>query len=253
MLCFVMALKSPSASVNWTVVERLFEQTLTSVCNQDDPDFRVIVVCNQVPRLQRPAHHSVQFLVRDLPVPKIDAAMSDKWTKIAHGLVIAADLRPDFVMLMDADDLVSRRLAGFVNRDKASNGWTFKKGYYWHYGSRWIQWTETFTCGTNSIVSSRLIRFPKEVSNEGIQDCLILKNGHTTIEKAMEGRGTPLEALPFAGAVWVYDHGDNDSTLATQQGGNSRRKWHGLRFLLGSVRRQRLVSSSLKHEFGLLD
>jgi hypothetical protein len=253
MLCFVMALKSPAASANWNIVERLFEQTLTSVCNQEDPDFRVIVVCNQVPRLRKPAHHSVQFLVRDLPVPTLNATMLDKWTKIAHGLIVAADLRPDFVMLMDADDLVSRRLAGFANRNKASNGWIFKQGYYWRYSSRWIEWTETFNCGTNSIVNSRFISFPKEVTNEGIQDCLILKNGHTTIAKAMEERGTPLEALPFPGAVWVSDHGDNWTTLTAPQGDRSRRKWHRLRSLLSLIQRQRFVSSSLKREFGLLD
>jgi len=253
MLCFVMALKSPAASANWSAVERLFEQTLTSVCNQDDPDFRVIVVCNQVPRLRSPAHHSVQFLVRDLPVPDLNATMLDKWTKIAHGLVVAANVRPDFVMLMDADDLVSRRLAGFANRNKASNGWILKKGYYWRYGSRWIQWTETFNCGTNAIVSSRFINFPKEVNSEGIQDCLILKNGHTTIEKVMEEQGTPLEALPFPGAVWVCDHGDNWTTLTVPQGDRYRRKWHRLRSLPRLIRRQRFVSSSLKREFGLLD
>jgi hypothetical protein len=258
MLCFVMALKSPAASANWSVVERLFEQTLTSVCNQDDPDFRVIVVCNQVPRLSKPAHHSVQFLVKDLPVPDVKAkhphfiteTMLDKWTKLAHGLVVAGDVRPDFVMLMDADDLVSRRLASFANRNKASNGWIFRQGYYWRYGTRWMEWTEHFNCGTNSIVSSRFINFPKKVSNANMQDCVVLKNGHVTIERAMRERGTPLEPLPFSGAAWVSGHGDNDTTL---QGDDSHGKWHGLRFLLGSIRRRRFLSSALKREFGLLD
>ncbi len=110
-----MALKSPAASANWCTVQKLLQQTLTSVCNQDDPDFQVIVVCNHEPKLSRPVHRSVHFLVRDLPAPDVTAGhetMVDKWTKLAHGLVLARNFSPDFVMLMDADDLVSRRLYG---------------------------------------------------------------------------------------------------------------------------------------------
>jgi hypothetical protein len=106
-------------------------------------------------------------------------------------------------------------------------------------------------------VNSRFINFPKHVNNEEIQDCLILKNGHMTIEKAMAERGTPLEALPFPGAVWVSDHGDNWTTLID----SSRRNWHQLRFSLKYILQQqfvligrrRLVSSSFKREFGLLN
>src|SRR5262249_15129220 len=134
MLCFVMALKSPAASADWGTVQRVFEQTLTSVCNQDDADFQVIVVCNHKQQMRRPAHRSVHFLVTDLPVPDANASretMTDKWTKLAHGLVLARELRPDFVMLMDADDLVSCRLAAHANRHQASNGWILKQGYAW--------------------------------------------------------------------------------------------------------------------------
>jgi len=260
MLCFVMALKSPAASADWGMVQRVFEQTLTSVCNQDDGAFRVIVVCNHKPQLRRPAHRSVHFLVKDLPTPDVKASgetMMDKWTKLAHGLVFARELRPDFVMLMDADDLVSRRLADHANRNKDSNGWILKEGYHWHYGNRWIEYTDSFNCGTNSIVNSRLIKFPKDVSEDSIQQCVILKNGHTTIEQAMQRQGTPLEALPFPGAVYVYGHGDNDSTL---QGCDRHRKGPGLSLWLGSIRRsltlerlraRRYLSLSRKREFGL--
>src|SRR5262249_1750479 len=153
---------------------------------------------------------------KDLSVPDIKAGfetMIDKWTKLAHGLVLAGELRPDFVMLMDADDLVSRRLAAHANRNKASNGWILKQGYNWREGARWVQYSDNFNCGTNSIVSSRLIKFPEDVRETSIQECVVLKNGHTTIEKALQERGTPLEPLPFPGAVWVYGHGDNWTTL----------------------------------------
>jgi hypothetical protein len=248
MLCFVMALKSPAVAANWETAEAVFDRTLTSVCNQDDPDFRVIVVCNQIPRLAGPAPPVVHFVVKDLPVPGPASTMTDKWTKLAYGLVAARELHPDFVMLMDADDLVSRRLSGFVKKNNSSYGWIFKKGYYWRYGSRWIQWTEHFNCGTNSIVSSQVIRFPKQVRSEEIDDCLILRNGHTIIERAMRDNGTPLDPLPFAGAVWVHGHGENYTLMHSNLG---QTNWHRLRFFLGSLPQRRFVSRSLKKEFCL--
>ena len=253
MLCFIMALKSPAASADWSVVERLFEQTLTSVCSQTDPDFRVIVVCNQVPQLQRPPHASVRFLVRDLPVPSKKTTMLDKWAKLAHGLVVAGELAPDFVMLMDADDLVSNQLSAFANRNRQSNGWIVKTGYYWSYGSRFARLSNDFNCGTNAIVNSRYIRFPTTVDERSRLDCIILKNGHTTIEAAMRQQGTPLDPLPFPGAIWVADHGDNWTTLSADAPPPKRFRSHVRAILnsLSNVRQQRFITASLRREFSL--
>jgi hypothetical protein len=233
-------------------VERLFEQTLTSVCGQIDPDFRVIVVCNQMPRLKKPPHASVRFLVRDLPVPsKADPLQLDKWTKLAHGLVAAAELAPDFVMLMDADDLVSNRLSAFANLNRQSNGWIFKTGYYWSYGSRFARLSNDFNCGTNAIVNSRYVRFPKTVDERSRLDCIILKNGHMTIEAAMRQQGTPLDPLPFPGAIWVADHGDNWTTLtAPPLPKRFRSRVRAMLNRLSNVSEQRLITS-LRREFGL--
>ena len=270
MLCFVMALKSAAASANWSTVQRLFEQTLASVCSQTNADFCAIVVCDDKPTLRRPVHRSVHFLVQEVPVPGVKAngeisieevyrqRKVDKWTKLAHGLVLAGEFRPDFVMLMDADDLVSCRLADHANRNKASNGWILKNGYNWRYSARWMEYTDYFNCGTNAIVSSRLITFPKDVSNGSIQECVLLQSGHTTIEKTMQRQGTPLEPLPFPGAVYVRGHGDNDSGLVWPD----PRGWQGLRFCLGSIRRslalesiarRRFWSPWYKTEFGFVD
>jgi hypothetical protein len=253
MLCFIMALKSPAASANWSVVERLFEQTLISVCSQTDSDFRVIVVCNQVPRLQSPPHASVQFLVRDLPVPTKKTTMLDKWAKLAHGVVAAGELAPDFVMLMDADDLVSNQLSAFANRNRQSNGWIFKTGYHWSYGSRFARLSNDFNCGTNAIVNSRYIRFPKTVDERSRLDCIILKNGHTTIEAAMRQQGTPLDPLPFPGAIWVKDHGDNWTTLTFDASPPKRFRSHVRAALnnLSNISQQRFITTSLRREFGL--
>ncbi|MEO1134802.1 MAG: glycosyltransferase family 2 protein, partial [Cyanobacteria bacterium J06639_1] len=141
MLCFVMALKSKAVSKNWKLVSELFENTLYSAYNQIDPDFRIIAVCHEIPELKRDYDDRVELLSVDFPPPdgSIRAeTMKDKWKKISVGLIRAGELNPDFVMLMDADDLVSRRLSQYVNQHKDSNGWIFDLGYKYQFGSQWI-------------------------------------------------------------------------------------------------------------------
>ena len=42
--------------------------------------------------------------------------------------------RPHFFMVVDDDDFVSRRIAGFVREHADADGWTLRKGYLWTEG-----------------------------------------------------------------------------------------------------------------------
>lgn len=70
MLVFVIPIKSPKVATSWSGVCQLFERTLRSVCNQTSSDFRVVVVCNEIPQIEF-NHSSVEYLKVDFPVPKL--------------------------------------------------------------------------------------------------------------------------------------------------------------------------------------
>jgi len=248
MLCFLIALKSQSVSKDWARVSSLFENTLKSAYNQIDPDFRIVVVCHEVPQLSKQYDERVEIITVDFPPPvKVvtELTMQDKWKKLAVGMIRVGQLQPDFVMIMDADDLVSNRLSKFVNNNKSSNGWAFRQGYTYRYGSRWIYRNDKFSCGSDAIVNSRLVNFPKDYSAESINHCILLRWGHTIISEKLAEQGTPLQPLPFFGAVQVINHGENDSHTPSQE------KFVSLRYFLGKVRRTRILSQKIRSEFSM--
>ena len=248
MLCFIMALKSKLVSKDWERVSHLFENTIRSAYNQIDPDFKIIVVCHEIPRLSDQYDERVEVINVDFPPPSqiiTELTMQDKWRKLAVGMIRVGELQPDFVMIMDADDLVSNRLSQFVNSNKSSNGWMLKQGYTYSYGSQWIYYNDNFSCGSDAIVNSRLVNFPADYNAASINSCSLLRWGHTIIGEKLAEQGTPLQQLPFLGAIQVVNHGDNDSHLP------SKEEFVSLRYFLGKVRRTRILSQKIKAEFSI--
>lgn len=249
MLCFVIALKSKAVSKNWARVSALFEMCLTSAYNQIDPDFRIVVVCHETPQLSKQFDQRVEIINVDFSPPQqlvTTLTMQDKWRKLAVGMIRAGELNPNFIMIVDADDLVSRRLAQFVNCSKHENGWMLKHGYNYTFGSRWTYLNDKFSCGSDSIVNSRLIKFPKDLNDESINNCIVLRWGHTIIGERLAELGTPLRPLPFKGAMQIVNHGDNDSSLYT-----SSQSWYGVRHFFGKMRRTRLLTQPIRTEFSI--
>ena len=257
MLCFIIALKSKLVSNDWFKVSRLFEASLLSAYNQIDPDIRIIIVCHENPHLEKNYDERVEFINVDFSPPALKgleslerskACMQDKWKKLRIGMIRAGSLNPNFIMIMDADDLVNHKLSQYTNAHLDSNGWIFKRGYRYQYGSKWVYVDDRFNCGTNAIISSKLISFPTSLASEEISQCVVLSNGHTVIEKKLAEFGTPLEPLPFMGAMYIHGHGDNDSSFHM----TSSKSWQSLRFFLGGVRRTRPLNRRIRQEFSML-
>lgn len=91
MMYFGIPLRSKAASKNWTHVEEVFGRTLNSICRQTDPEFKVLVACHDVPRLNKKYDDRVEFLISDSPLPtNYREMMFDKGWKIS---MIAKRLR----------------------------------------------------------------------------------------------------------------------------------------------------------------
>ena len=119
MLVFVVPLKSEQVSKSWDKVSQLLERTLKSICNQTSSQFQVVVVCHEKPlvRFSHPAIEYVQ-MIYDIPEHpnKIVKGLTDKGRKVLRGIVEAKKYNPTHVMLVDADDCVSSKLASFVEK-----------------------------------------------------------------------------------------------------------------------------------------
>ncbi|MEO1132288.1 MAG: hypothetical protein AAFX40_06220, partial [Cyanobacteria bacterium J06639_1] len=103
---------------------------------------------------------------------------------------------------------------------------------------------DRFNCGTNAIVSAKLIDFPKDTSEESRNNCSILRFGHTIIKQKMAEAGTPLTPLPFPGAVYITGHGDNYTVGGAFQ-------WQGVRKFVQTARQLRPCTSTIREEFAM--
>lgn len=228
MLAFVTSLRHPANSADYSRVESLLEQTLRSVCSQTDDDYVVIVVGNQRPSFALPPQ--VHFVAVDFPPPVTsgeihaprDAFVRDKGTKIAAGLIAARRFLPDQVMIFDADDFVSRRLAAHVKTHPSSPGWVISDGWMFSRARNVYRPVGHFnrTCGTSFVVPYEAYQVSGDIRVDASQDELIAAFGDvlTNIMGAHRGavewhraRGRELEILPFRGAVYHVDTGENHS------------------------------------------
>ncbi|MEJ7636229.1 glycosyltransferase family A protein [Aeromicrobium sp.] len=232
MLAFVTSLRHPRNSTDYGRVEQLLLETLHSVTQQTSDDFVVIVVGNREPSFPLPDRvHFVRVGFR-APAPKsIRVSRSpfirDKGAKIGIGLVAARQFSPDYVMIFDADDFVHRGLAEFAAANPGQNGWVFKDGWMYSRARSAYRPQPQFnrTCGTSFMVPYDAYGVPDELEvtatksevREAYGERLSkIIGAHKWAEEWFADHGRPLQPLPFQGAVYHVDTGENHSSNALE-------------------------------------
>lgn len=215
MLVFIIPLKSQKVSKSWEQVSKLFERTIKSICNQTSPEFRAIVVCNEKPQIEF-SHPHIKYIEVDFPPAKgktqLAIGHTDKGRKILMGLISAREFAPSHTMAVDADDCVSNKLAEFVNQNHRANGWFINRGYKYQDGSEYIYVKRNNfykICGSCNIIRYDLHDLTKPAEfNRGYgyyKDYI----DHEKVKDLLERKETPLQPLPFAGAIYIGETGEN--------------------------------------------
>lgn len=231
MLAFITSLRHPQNSADYSRVEDLLKETLDSVTAQTSEEFVVIIVGNKKPDF--PLQEKVHFVPVDFPPPapptgpRTERApfVWDKGTKIGIGLAAAREYSPDYVMIFDADDFVHRDLAAFVAARPGHPGWVIDRGWMYSRARNAYRSQSEFnrTCGTCHILPYSAYGVPASVDVSSTQDQVAAAFGERL--EAMLGahreavawhaaRGRVLESLPFRGAVYHVDTGENHSGKA---------------------------------------
>lgn len=228
MLVFLTSVRHPHNATDYARVERLLQRTLASVCAQDDREFRVVVVANQPLSFATPKE--VETVVVNFPAPSDhrgpqtgrEAILHDRGTKLAAGLLAARKYETAHIMRFDADDFVSRHVAGFVNRYPHKAGWYVNKGHAYYERQQLTRRVEAFheKCGTSFVIRQDLYG-SADIPIDATQDALYrgfgefvirdLLGSHKVAQKHFAEMGTPLEPLPFRGAVYTLETGENHS------------------------------------------
>lgn len=262
MLVFIVPLKSAKVSDSWERVSQLFERTIRSVCNQTSSEFQVIVVCHEKPDIEF-EHPNITYIKVDFPLPtwEVDtdhkSRDTDKQKKIFVGLTYACRFNPTHVMFVDADDCVSKHLAQFVSQNPESNGWMFGKGYEYVDGSNLILLRQKgfySRCGTSSIVKYEIIAPDKNMKVDDVNRRWLFHG--RGIKRQLLNNGFTLDILPFLGAVYITNHGENirnQISLELQRTNSIYQKLRVYLVMAGKRVLSRPLTDSIREEFGLYD
>lgn len=260
MLLFIIPVKSRKAATSWSELCKLFERSLRSVCNQTSSEFRVIVVCNEKPSIN--FHHpNVKYLEVDFPVPAADygSKVEDRAKRVVAGILAGKELQPTHVMSVDADDCISKQIAAFVNQHKPKNGWFVNSGFEYEEGNKKISIRKKDfhrLCGTCNIINYQLFNLPeKMLPYDQLTGYDRFLGGHPLAKGDLAERGTPIEPLPFPGAIYIRDKAGESVSLqeplSAKLKRNPKETLHGLKKFVLAPFNEKVLTDEIREEFGL--
>jgi hypothetical protein len=216
-LTFIIPIRHQANAKDWGALKANLVQTVRSIAGQSDPRWRAFIVANNgadLPPL--PAGFSVVRVdfppnatheKGSAPLEQVyQAFRMDKGRRVLAGLIAA---RPQgHVMIVDDDDFVSNRLVAHVARNAGANGWFLRQGYVWSPGDSLVYRDEDFyhICGTSHIVRADLYGVPARIEDASTDYVQRMLGSHVQIAPALAAGGTPLEPLPFPGAIYRIGH-----------------------------------------------
>ncbi len=216
-LTFIIPVLHPENAADWLLRKRYLSQAVASIAAQRSDAWNGVIVANHgadLPPL--PSKFSVKWV--DFPPNPLyeqgsaeeeifrNAIRIDKGRRVLAGMLHAGAM--NYIMLVDDDDFVHRDLTSFVQQNPGKNGWYIAQGYFWEDRGKLLYLSSDFSrrCGTSHIVRSDLYRIPATM--EGASDGYVRRmlGSHIMIEEILKEQGTPLEPLPFPGAVYRVGH-----------------------------------------------
>ncbi|MGV3710835.1 MAG: galactosyl transferase [Gemmatimonas sp.] len=262
MLTFVIPVRHPDNSPDWLQLKAKLGQTVAAIAKQDHDAWRGVVVANEGADLP-PLPEKFTVIRVDFPPNTIrlsgdanrqaffESIRADKGSRILAGMLATRDT--DYFMVVDDDDFVSDRLAGFVAANHGAPGWSFHTAFVWGEGGNLLYRHPTFHkfCGTSHIVRADLFRLPATFAEADLAYIQRRLGSHIFIDEDLQNEGSPLAPLPFHGAVYRIGH----STASTKSHGvlqtfilkheYKRQPWRAVR----EAMRLRWLTSDMKREF----
>ena len=275
-VAFLIPFASRRTKSRWDIACADLRQTLKSVHNSTSESYCVVVAGHEPPDFNIETKAKACFLSVDHDIPRHQNAVVsgrlDKLAKIAAAWNYAKSTwNPHYLMKLDADDLISSRLVQWLENFGREPGYLIKHGWLWQSGARHLlQFTEYLdrVCASCLIIRSDVAdqKGPFLTEVEGIQlneaslsfatsdhyslvpgsgtSTLLLNDSHQRYAAQFAYLGHKLSTLPFRAVI--YRKGNPDSNSAALETGRP-----SLRMILGTIRRTKLMTTTLKREFAL--
>lgn len=206
---------------------------------QTHGEFRVLIVLNESPIGELPSDPRIEFVRVDYAPPRLPVGRpliasdmyADKGAKLAVGAAVATRSGADYIMFVDSDDYISRRLAALVADTTGEPGWYSDTGYFHVRHARTVTpVAQDFhqRNGSTHILRTDLVGVPADLDLAAPRDDVIERVGakrvrslmgdHKWIVSFFAEQATPLLPLPFPAAIWEIGTGENFSQILTAAG-----------------------------------
>ncbi len=262
MVTFIIPVRHQDNARDWGLLKANLTQTIASISNQTNGDWRGIIVANEgadlpdlperfeVERVTFPPNNLHEIDKADIEAV-YDAFRADKGRRVLMGMLRARDSR--FFMIVDDDDFVNAGIVQYASENSNANGWAIDRGYIWDDGGKLLLGYDEFNhlCGTSLIVRSDLYGLPESFEDASLDWIKTMLGSHVRIAGILAQRGTPLGTLPFRGAVYRVAHAGSHSK-APGILVKYFLSWEALkrpRRLLRNLGKLRLVGETAKREF----
>jgi hypothetical protein len=262
MVTFIIPVRHQDNARDWSLLKANLVQTVASISNQTNGDWRGIIVANEgadlpdlperfdVERVTFPPNNLHEIDKADIEAV-YDAFRADKGRRVLAGMLRARDSR--FFMIVDDDDFVNAGIVQYASENPDANGWAIDRGYIWDDGGKLLLGYDEFNhlCGTSLIVRSDLYGLPESFEDASLDWIKSMLGSHVRIADILAERGTPLATLPFRGAVYRVAHAGSHSK-APGILVKYFLSWEALkrpRRLLRNLGRLRLVGDTARREF----
>ena len=278
MIVFAIPLRAKETAKNWEGVENRFWNTIRSIFNQVEEEYRVIVACNEIPEMpetmRRICDDRLEFIELDMPIPTewIEMARDKFWKLLEIAVRIREILKvqehPEkglYVLPVDADDLLNCKIAQWCERYPDENGFVSNEGYVWENGKPYFRiYKEMYTyCGSCNIIKMYLEDLPENMPADiklchDRQTAAILNArypirwDHNLVVDKYRSMGKPFSILPFRSTVYLINNGDNISTTVLKTGNKDKKRFHPVAFLRSiNIFKMRFISRKITKEFGM--
>ena len=206
---FVMPLKSRKVARDWSHVVALFDDTIAAILAQTVQDIQVIVACHERPDSKFKDDPRLHFLPVAYDAPtSIHEQTQDKQTKIRILLEDVCRRGGGYVVLMDADDLVSRHLAAYIRADNNRRGYSLDLGYILNARRKQIRQVSNFSKHCGSCAVFYLEKIDILSAGDNIIGT-IATSSHLGYAAAAAKHNRRLQPVPFPAMIYIRHHGEN--------------------------------------------
>lgn len=210
-VAFIVPLKERGTSADWDLTCKSVNATLRSLSSQTDDDFRIILVCNDLPVFHR-EYAALECLETDI---RIEGAFStekgrlNKQRKVLRALLHLKDEPPEMVMSVDADDLIHRDLIRHVKRTPNSDGFIVNRGYRYRIGKSGLRKCLNYhlVSGSSLIFPYRRDDFDAISSSDEVDAHHFSRQAHPRPGEAIfRELGKSFTYIPFFAGIYLQGH-----------------------------------------------